>query len=219
MRADAKKRFHSTRPSSCSYCGTWIKCDMYHHVAKFHLDLAQLWRCPVSWCTVWMGTPQDCMDHVRGAHDMPWVIRSASIEQFVPPWTAQRQVWSDALKASHAGISTDVLLFSDINISLVHHYRIHRRGLPHMAFRTDYMARLRALLSPAVAQSRDGLLSPASSGPVSMRHARYAELESPRRNRRAKRRMQPVRVLGESVGDLPILTIQKSLGCAGCNCV
>ena len=53
MRAEAKQRFRQTRPSSCIYCGTWIKCDMYRHVAKFHLDLAQLWRCPVSWVTVW----------------------------------------------------------------------------------------------------------------------------------------------------------------------
>ena len=66
MRAEAKKRFPSTRPGSFSYCSTWIKCDMYRHVAKFHLNLAQLWRCPVSWSTVWKGTPQDCMDHVRG---------------------------------------------------------------------------------------------------------------------------------------------------------
>ena len=44
MRAEAKKRFRSTRPGSCSYCGTWIKCDvMYRHVAKLYLDLAQLW--------------------------------------------------------------------------------------------------------------------------------------------------------------------------------
>ena len=91
MRADAK-RFRQTKPSSCVYYGTWIMCDMYQHVAKFHLDLAQLWRCPVSWCTVWKGTPQDCMDHVRGAHDVPWVVKSASIEQFVPPWTVRRQV-------------------------------------------------------------------------------------------------------------------------------
>ena len=27
------------------------------------------------------------MDHVRGVHDVPWVVKSASIEQFVPPWT------------------------------------------------------------------------------------------------------------------------------------
>ena len=92
----------------------------------------------------------------------------------------------------------------------VHHYRIHRRGFPHMAFRKDYMARLRALLSPAVTQSQDGMLSPVSSGLVLLRHACSAELEleSPRRTRCVKQRMQPVRVLGESVGNLPILTIQ-----------
>ena len=43
-----------------------------------------------------------------------------------------------------------------------------------------------------------------------MCHARSAdlELELPRRTRCAKRRMRPVRVMGESVGDLPILMIQ-----------
>ena len=66
MCAEAKQRFRQTRPC-CVYCGTLIKCDMYRHVTKFHLDLAQLWWCQVSWCTVWKGTPQDCMDHVRGA--------------------------------------------------------------------------------------------------------------------------------------------------------
>ena len=121
------------------------------------------------------------------------------------------------LKAGHYGISTDVLLFSDINLSLVHHYQIHRRGLPHIAFRKDYMARLRALLPPAVAQSREGMLSPVSPGPVLLRHARSAEmeLESPRRTRRAMRRMRPVRVMGESVGDLPIFDNPGSLGPAG----
>ena len=45
MRAEAKQRFRQTRPSSCVYCGTWIKCDMYRHVAKFHLD-----QCPGAQC-------------------------------------------------------------------------------------------------------------------------------------------------------------------------
>ena len=195
MRVEAKKRFRNARPGSCAYCSTWIRCDMYRHVARFHLDLAQLWWCPVSWCMVWKGTPQDFMDHVRGAHDVPLVAKSASIEEFVPPCTVRRQVWSDSLKASHSGISTDVL-----------HYQIHKRWLPHIVFRKDYKARLRALLPPAVAQSREGMLSPVSSGPVSLRHARSAELEleSPRRTRRARRRMRPVRVMGE----LTILTIQ-----------
>ena len=134
MRVAAKQWFRQSRPSSCVYCGIWIKCDMYRHVARFHLDLVQLWRCPVSWCTLWKGTPQDCMDHVRGAHDVLWEGNSASLEHFLPPWTVTRQVWTDSLKPQHSGISTDILLFSDI------------RGLPHVAFRTNYMSQLRALL-------------------------------------------------------------------------
>ena len=51
MRAAAKKRYRHLRPGDCSYCGTWIKCDMYRHVSTFHLDLGQLWWCQVSWCS------------------------------------------------------------------------------------------------------------------------------------------------------------------------
>ena len=174
----------------------------------------------MSWCRVWKGTPQDCMDHVRGVHDVPWAVKSASIEQFVPPWTVWRQIWSDSLKASHSGISMDILLFSDINLSLVHHYWMHKRRLPYIAFRKDYMARLRALLPPAVAQSQEGMLSPVSSGPVSLRLARSAELEleSPRKTRCARWRIRPVRVMGVSVGDLPILTIRIPRTCRVLSC-
>ena len=135
MRAAAKQRFRQSRLSRCIYCGIWIKCDMYRHVARF-----QLWQCPVSWCTMWKGMPQDCMDHIRGAHDVPWEIKSASLEQYLPPWMVTWQVWSDSLTAQHSGISTDVVLFSDIHLSLVHHYRIHKRGLPLIAFRRNYSA-------------------------------------------------------------------------------
>ena len=181
---------------------------MYRHVAMYHLDLGQLWQCPVSWCTVWKGTPQD---HIRGAHDVPWDIKSASLEKFVPPWTVWRQVWSDSLKANHSGISTDVLLFSDINVSLAHHYRVHKRGLPHIAFRKDYLSCLRVFVSPAAGRSRRDMVSPVQSGPVSMRQARSAELDSgsPRKTRLARRRMRPVRILEESVGvEPPTLTVQ-----------
>ena len=122
-----------SRPSCCEFCGSLIKADMYrHHVARLHLDLAQLWRCPVSWCTVWKGTYQDCMDHLRGSHNVPWEVKSASLEKFIPPWMVSRNVWSEALSAQHSGISTDVLLFSDIHLSLVHHYRVHKRGLMYV---------------------------------------------------------------------------------------
>ena len=110
----------------------------------------------------------------------------------------------------NSGISTDVLLFSDINLSLTYHYRVHKRGLPHIAFRKNYLTRLRALMSQAVARSRGEMLSPVPSDPVSTRHARSAERESesPQRTRRARRKMWPVRVLEESVCDLPTLTVQ-----------
>ena len=84
MRAEARKRFRKTRLGRCSYCDKMIKCDMYRHVSTYHLDLVQLWWCLVSWCTVWKGMPQDCMDHVRGAHDVPWDVKSTSLEKFVP---------------------------------------------------------------------------------------------------------------------------------------
>ena len=102
------------------------------------------------------------------------------------PWTVTRQVWNDSLKAQHSGISTDVLLFSDIHLSLVHHYRIHKRGLPHIAFRENYMSQLCALLPLPVAQPVDGVSSPASTGPRSLRPAGSAEFvgKSPRTTRR-----------------------------------
>ena len=61
------------------------------------------------------------------------------------------------------------------------------------------MARLRALLPSLVAQSQDSMMSPVPSS----RRARSAELglESPGITRRARRRVRPVRVVGESVGD------------------
>ena len=62
------------------------------------------------------------MDHLRGSHNVPWEVKSACLEKFIPPWMVSRKVWSDALSAQHSGISTDVLLFSDIHLSLVHHY-------------------------------------------------------------------------------------------------
>ena len=153
------------------------------------------------------------MDHVQGAHDVPWDIKSASLEKFVPPWTVQCQVWSDSLTANHSRISTDVLLFSTINLSLTHHYLVHKRGLPHIAFRKDYLTRLRVFMSQAAARSQRDMMSPVPSGPVSTRHARSAELdtESPRKTRRARRRIRPVRVLEESVGvELPTLTVQDA---------
>ena len=146
MHKAAKIKYQQSHPSPCEFCGTFIRCDMYRHVACCHLELVQLWRCPVSWCTVWRSAPQDLMDHIRGAHDVPGEIRKISLEMLFSPWRVTHQVYMESLTSRHSGIWNDVLLFSDIGSSLVHHYIVHRRGLPHVAFRRNYLKQLRALL-------------------------------------------------------------------------
>ena len=59
IRHECKWRFRGSRTGCCLHCGMIIKNDMVRHVSSFHLDLAQLWRCPVTWCTQWKDTPQD----------------------------------------------------------------------------------------------------------------------------------------------------------------
>ena len=68
-------------------------------------------------------------------------------------------------------------------------------------------------MSQAAGRYRHDIVSPVPSGPVSTRHARSAELESesPQRTRRARRKMRPVRVLEESVGELPTLTVKGAI--------
>ena len=73
----AKKTYSQTRPMPCRFCGKVIRVDMYRHVARLHLDLIQLWRCPIAWCTTWKGSPQDCLEHVRSGHDAPRVSKIA----------------------------------------------------------------------------------------------------------------------------------------------
>ena len=146
LRKSAKKDYQQTRPMPCRFCGKVIRVDMYRHVARLHLDLVQLWRCPIAWCTTWKGSPQDCLEHVRSSHDAPWVSKTASIEKYAPPWTVRRQLWTDSLRIEHSGISTDMLLFSEVGMPLTQHYRVYKGRLPHAVFRTDYLSRLRSLL-------------------------------------------------------------------------
>ena len=186
---------------------------MYRHVSTFHLDLGQLWRCPVSWCTVWKGTPQDCMDHVCGAHDVPSDIKSTSLDRFFPPWTVRRQILADALKPCHSGVSTDVLLFSEAQLALVHHYRVFRRGLPHQAFRRDYLTRLRVFISQASALAQSGLKSLVPGSSDSPRNVRPCDTEtkSHRKTRRVRHWMRPTRLQEDPVHVLSPVTVDQTV--------
>ena len=208
-----RKAARVKQPAPCEFCGTLIRCDMYRHVARCHLDLAQLWRCPVSWCTVWKGAPQDLMDHVRGAHKVPEEVQYIRLETLFPPWTVTHQVYTDSLTPRHSGISNDVLLFSDIGLSLVHHYRVHKRGLPHVAFHRNYMSQFRTLLPlPVVLPIEGGSPDLACSSVVESPDVVCA---SPRPSRRAFARRRPTRVMETPVRIAPRLTIQGPLAAAG----
>ena len=118
-----------------------------------------------------------------GAHDVPSYIKSASLEKFSRHGLPGRQISTDALKPCHSGVSTDVLLFSDINLSLVHQYRVSKRGLPHIAFQKDYLTCLQVFVLQATAMSQCDMASPVPTSSVSARHARSSEVEpeSPRK--------------------------------------
>ena len=200
MRKSAKKQYSQTRPMPCKFCGKVIRVDMYRHVARLDLDLVQLWRCPIAWCTMWKGSPQDCLEHLRNGHDAPWISKTACIEKYAPPWTVRRALWTDSLRVEHSGISTDILLFSELGLSLTQHYRVYKGCLPHAVFRTDYIEILRSLLQSS---------GQPGSTPTTGRGS------TPKSARRLHRALQPRRVLSEAVDDAPLLTLQDPADVVG----
>ena len=51
-RRECKERFGCTQSRNCTHCGKYIQLDLGKHIAFYHLELAQLWHCPVMWCSV-----------------------------------------------------------------------------------------------------------------------------------------------------------------------
>ena len=100
----------------------------------------------------------------------------------------------------HSGISTDILLFSEVGLSLTQHYRVYRGGLPHAVFHTDYIDRLRSLLRSS---GQSG--SPPETGRAS----------TPKSVRRLHRSSQPKRLLSEAVDNEPCLTVQNPVDVVG----
>ena len=139
MRKECRDRFEGISSGDCPTCEKFIQVNLGRHVAMFHLDLAQLWRCPVGWCPVWKGTSQDCIDHMRKAHNSPITMKAGNLARWFPPWTVTREQWHNMSRPSVSGIAIDTFLFSRIGIPLLHRYRVFDRFGSHPAFRTPYM--------------------------------------------------------------------------------
>ena len=146
LRKECRQRFGCTQSGSCTTCGKHIQQNLGKHDAFYHMELAQLWRCPVTWCTVRKGTPQDCIDHRRKAHDTPPLVKAANLAHWFPPWTVSREQWSSLTWSAVSGIAVDILLFSQIGMPLFHRYRVFDRPGTHAAFRGTYMQRMHTFL-------------------------------------------------------------------------
>ena len=142
MRKVSRDRFGPMASGPCPTCDKYIKVNLGKHVALYHLDLVQLWRCPVPWCTVWKGTSQDCVDHMRKAHNTPVVVKAGNLARWFPPWTVTREQWHSMSRPSVSGIAIDTFLFNRIGMPLFHRYRVFDRQGGHPAFRAPYMPRL-----------------------------------------------------------------------------
>ena len=142
MRKICRERFGPTASGTCPTCEKHIQVNHGKHVALYHLDLAQLWRCPVPWCTVWKGTSQECVDHMRKVHDTPVFVKAGHLARWFPPWTVTREQGHSMSRPSVSGIAIDTFLFSRIGVPLFHRYRVFDRQGSHPAFRGMYMSKV-----------------------------------------------------------------------------
>ena len=153
MRKTCRECFGPTASGTCPTCEKYIQVNLGKHVALYHLDLAQLWRCPVPWCTVWKGTSKDCVDHMRMVHDTPVFVKAGNLARWFPPWTVTREQWHSMSRPSVSGIAIAAFLFSRIGMPLFHRYRVFDRQGSHPAFRGTYMPNLFDFLKEVYAES------------------------------------------------------------------
>ena len=151
MHKECRERFGSTQSGTCTSCGKHIQQNLGRHIALYHMELAQLWRCPVTSCTVGKGTAQDCVGHMRRAHDIPPLVKAENLARWFPPWTVTREQWTSMSRPAGSGIAVDTR--SHIGVPLFHRYRVFDHPGTHGAFRGSCMRRMRAFLEELDAAS------------------------------------------------------------------
>ena len=196
MRSAAKVKFRQSRPS---YCGSLIKSDMYWHICTWPSCGGARCRGAPSGraCirTVWITCVEPTM--FRGRSSRP-ALRSF----FRRGWFPGRCGRMLCLLSTPGSRRMCYCL-----VTFTCHYRIHKRGLLHIAFRKNYLSQLRALLPSPVTLPPARVVSPESSGSGSLRPVGSPEvvLGPARTTRRAHWRRRPVRVEELAVVNVPVL--------------
>ena len=73
MRRECKERFGCTQSGNCTHCGKHIQSNLGKHIALFHIELAQMWRCPVT-----------CARCGRGRLKTVWIIYESLMKYHSP---------------------------------------------------------------------------------------------------------------------------------------
>ena len=80
----ADKAFRYGGPGYCGVCDTRIYSALDAHMIACHLELGQLWRCPVTWCAVWKGSGRACLEHLAERHGGSTLEIKINVAQFFP---------------------------------------------------------------------------------------------------------------------------------------
>ena len=115
-----RKAFVSSQPAYrytgrgyCPVCKTKSDDGLDAHMMCHHLDLGQLWRCPVEWCAMWKGSVRECRDHFNDKHSGSETIDFDQVSKAFPAWMVPRDFWKQALQPEISGIAVDVMLFRE----------------------------------------------------------------------------------------------------------
>ena len=134
QRRECRCRFSDLQSRPCPHCGRVTVSSMTRHVMAYHLDLAQLWLCPVPWCSIWKGTVKDCVYHVGLRHHRSMLVKASKIGKCFSPCTVTRTAWNASLEPTVSGIATDIMLFSQHGAQLVPQYRVYGGYVPSTFF-------------------------------------------------------------------------------------
>ena len=134
LRRFARRRpewaFRHNETGFCSVCQEQVASALDVYMINVHLELGQLWRCPVEWCAVWKGSVSDCLGHLLDKHGGSQYV---ALKNFLPPWTVPQDLWLTVLRPDVSGIAVDARLFHEAGCRLVHKYRVYKDPFPHPA--------------------------------------------------------------------------------------
>ena len=135
----------------CPVCDIRTEHSLDSHMMCHHLDLGQLWHCPVEWCAVWKGSVRECRDHFNEKHCVSETLDfDDKVSKSFPAWTVTRDFWERALKPEISGIAVDIRLFHESGRRLIPKYRVYQDPLPHPALREGRITKLISLVNRAM---------------------------------------------------------------------